>query len=196
MQDYKPNSNKYKSEQRKEREKRAEKIVQGNVRRKKKSEVSRLKDLLISEDIEDVEDVKSYIVMDVVVPTIKNTIADVVNMFLFGDTSKRNKNRNTVSYSSYSSSRSGNNNRRVVSNRYNFDDYYFDSRGEAEEVLDRMDELIDSYGAVTVGDFYDMIGITGKYTDNNYGWTNISRASVQRTRDGYSIDLPRVKAID
>lgn len=193
MQDYKPNSNKYKSEQRKEREKRAEKIVQGNVRRKKKSEVSRLKDLLISEDI---EDVKSYIVMDVVVPTIKNTIADVVNMFLFGDTSKRNKNRNTVSYSSYSSSRSGNNNRRVVSNRYNFDDYYFDSRGEAEEVLDRMDELIDSYGAVTVGDFYDMIGITGKYTDNNYGWTNISRASVQRTRDGYSIDLPRVKAID
>ena len=193
MQDYKPNSNKYKSEQRKEREKRAEKIVQGNVRRKKKSEVSRLKDIFISEDI---EDVKTYIVMDVVVPTIKNTIADVVNMFLFGDTSKRNKNHNTVSYSSYSSGRSGNNNRRVVSNRYNFDDYYFDSRGEAEEVLDRMDELIDSYGAVTVGDFYDMIGITGKYTDNNYGWTNISRASVQRTRDGYSIDLPRVKAID
>lgn len=193
MQDYKPNSNKYRSEQKKEREKRAEKIVQGKVRRKKKSEVSKLKDMFISEDV---EDVKSYIWMDVVVPTIKNTIADVVNMFLFGDTSKRNKHHNTVSYSSYSSGKSGNNNRRVVSNRYNFDDYYFDSRGEAEEVLDRMDELIDAYGAATVGDFYDMIGITGKYTDNNYGWTNISRASVQRTRDGYIIDLPRVKAID
>lgn len=193
MQDYKPNSNKYRSEQKKEREKRTEKIVQGNVRRKKKSEVSKLKDEFISEDV---EDVKSYIWMDVVVPTIKNTIADVVNMFLFGDTSKRSKNHHTVSYNSYSSGKSGSNNRRVVSNRYNFDDYYFDSRGEAEEVLDRMDELIDAYGAATVGDFYDMIGITGKYTDNNYGWTNISRASVRRTRDGFIIDLPRVKAID
>lgn len=193
MQDYKPNSNKYRSEQKKEREKRTEKIVQGNVRRKKKSEVSKLKDEFISEDV---EDVKSYIWIDVVVPTIKNTIADVVNMFLFGDTSKRSKNHHTVSYNSYSSGKSGSNNRRVVSNRYNFDDYYFDSRGEAEEVLDRMDELIDAYGAATVGDFYDMIGITGKYTDNNYGWTNISRASVRRTRDGFIIDLPRVKAID
>ena len=193
MQDYKPNSNKYRSEQKKEREKRTEKIVQGNVRRKKKSEVSKLKDEFISEDV---KDVKSYIWMDVVVPTIKNTIADVVNMFLFGDTSKRSKNHHTVSYNSYSSGKSGSNNRRVVSNRYNFDDYYFDSRGEAEEVLDRMDELIDAYGAATVGDFYDMIGITGKYTDNNYGWTNISRASVRRTRDGFIIDLPRVKAID
>lgn len=193
MQDYKPNSNKYRSEQKKEREKRTEKIVQGNVRRKKKSEVSKLKDEFISEYV---EDVKSYIWMDVVVPTIKNTIADVVNMFLFGDTSKRSKNHHTVSYNSYSSGKSGSNNRRVVSNRYNFDDYYFDSRGEAEEVLDRMDELIDAYGAATVGDFYDMIGITGKYTDNNYGWTNISRASVRRTRDGFIIDLPRVKAID
>lgn len=193
MQDYKPNSNKYRSEQKKEREKRTEKIVQGNVRRKKKSEVSKLKDKFISEDV---EDVKSYIWIDVVVPTIKNTIADVVNMFLFGDTSKRSKNHHTVSYNSYSSGKSGSNNRRVVSNRYNFDDYYFDSRGEAEEVLDRMDELIDAYGAATVGDFYDMIGITGKYTDNNYGWTNISRASVRRTRDGFIIDLPRVKAID
>ena len=73
MAEYKPNSNKYKTEQRKKQEK----VVQGKVRRKKKSEVRKWKDIFISEDV---EDVKSYIIMDVIVPTIKNTILDTVSM--------------------------------------------------------------------------------------------------------------------
>ena len=188
MAEYKPNSNKYKTEQRKKQEK----VVQGKVRRKKKSEVRKWKDTFISKDA---EDVKSYIIMDVIVPTIKNTILDVVSMCLFGDTVKRSRNHNTVSYNrDYSSaSQSGRTNRRnTTSSRYDFDDIIFDSRGEAEDVLDHMGEIMDAYnGVVTVADFYDLAGVTGTWTDNNYGWTNLSRATVQRTRDGFIINLPK-----
>ena len=58
-----------------------------------------------------------------------------------------------------------------------------------------MDELIDQYGVVSVGDLYDLVGVTGAYTDNNYGWTDLRTASVVRTRDGYMIKLPRALAL-
>ena len=54
-----------------------------------------------------------------------------------------------------------------------------------------MDELIATYGLVSVADLYDLVGIAGSYTDNKYGWTDIRNASVVRVRDGYVIKLPR-----
>ena len=57
-------------------------------------------------------------------------------------------------------------------------------------MLTRMDEMIDTYGAVSVADFYEMVGITGEYTDNNYGWTDLRSAYVSRTRDGFIIRFP------
>ena len=54
-----------------------------------------------------------------------------------------------------------------------------------------MDEMIEQYDAVRVADLYDLVGITGDYTDNKYGWTNIPNARVVRTRDGYKIEMPR-----
>ena len=70
-------------------------------------------------------------------------------------------------------------------------DIIIENRGEAEDVLSRMDELIDQYGLVSVADLYDLVGINGNYTDNKYGWFNIRTASVVRVRDGYMIKLPK-----
>ena len=71
------------------------------------------------------------------------------------------------------------------------DDIILESRGEAEDVLERMDELIATYQLVSVADFYDLVGVSGNYTDNKYGWTDIRNASVIRVRDGYMIKLPK-----
>ena len=57
--------------------------------------------------------------------------------------------------------------------------------------MSRMDEIVGTYGTVSVADLYDLVGITGAYTDNKYGWTDIRSASVVRVRDGYMIKLPR-----
>ena len=52
---------------------------------------------------------------------------------------------------------------------YDYDDIILESRGEAEDVLERMDELIATYQVVSVADFYDLVGVSGNYTDNKYG---------------------------
>ena len=59
-----------------------------------------------------------------------------------------------------------------------------------------LDELIETYGLVRVADLYDLVGITGNYTDNKYGWMNIRNAEIMRVRDGYMIKMPRAVPID
>jgi hypothetical protein len=74
---------------------------------------------------------------------------------------------------------------------YSYDDITLGSRAEAERVLSCMDELMDEYGIVRVADMYDLVGVSGEYTDNHYGWTNIRNAEIVSTRDGYRIKMPR-----
>ena len=72
MEEYKPNSHKSKEEQKNlVPEKRVEKVISGTVKSKKKSEMQKFADVFISEDV---NNVKSYIVMDVLVPAIKKAI--------------------------------------------------------------------------------------------------------------------------
>ena len=69
MEEYKPNSHKIKGGAEKScSEKRVEKVISGTVKSKKKSEMQKFADVFISEDV---NNVKSYIVMDVLVPAIK-----------------------------------------------------------------------------------------------------------------------------
>ena len=60
------------------------------------------------------------------------------------------------------------------------------------EILDR----VQKYDFATVADLYDMLGETGEYTDNRWGWTDLSKADVIRVHQGYLLDLPRPEPID
>ena len=194
--DYKPNSHKYKEEM---KEKKVEKVVKGKVRRKKKSSMTKFADVFVAEDASNVVD---YIWMDVLIPTIKNTISDIitngVDMMLWGAV-KGNKRRSSNTYVSYRdySSRDRRDDRTVTTRSgYSFDDIVIPSRQEADEVLEKMDEIIDRYDIVSVSDYYDLVGETGNYTDNKYGWSSLRTAEVVRVRDGYIIKLPKPKVID
>ena len=77
-----------------------------------------------------------------------------------------------------------------------YDDVVIESRAEAEEVLSNLIELIEQYDVAKLSDFYDMVGIDSDFSDEKYGWTNLSRATVSRVRDGYTIILPKPKPID
>ena len=204
MDDYTPNSNRFKEQQKENAtlpEKKIQQITTGKVRVKKKSEMSKFKDVFISVDV---SNVKSYIFMDVLVPAVKKAISDIVrdgiDMILYGDTKRGNRSSNAsyVSYRDYSNRdrrddcRSGSLNR----SGYSYDDIILETRGEAEDVLTRMDELIETYGVVSVADMYDLVGKTCNYTDNKYGWKNIRTAEPIRVRDGYMLKLPKAGPID
>lgn len=180
--------------------KRVEKVVHGRVRTKPKSGVSKITDVFISEDA---ANVKSYIVMDVLVPAVKKAISDIVrdgiDMILYGESRGRKSSLASgyVSYRDYSRSDDRDRFRDSRSrSSYAHDDIILDSRGEAEEVLTRMDELIDMYGNVSVADLYDLVGKSSEYTDNKYGWTNIRNAEPIRVRDGYMLKLPKALPIN
>ena len=198
MEDYKANSHRSKEEQ-KLLEKKIEPVVKGKVT-KKKNNVRKLTDTFVSEDI---QNVKSYVLMDVLVPAIKKAISDIVtngiDMILYGESgrSTRKTNASTVSYRNYYDNRRDD---RYSSSRtrtgYSYDDVILETRSEAEDVLTRMDELIDTYGVVSVADMYDLVGISCNYTDNKYGWTNLRNAEPVRVRDGYMLKLPKALPID
>lgn len=180
--------------------KKVEKVVHGRVRTKPKSGVSKITDIFISEDA---ANVKSYIVMDVLVPAVKKAISDIVrdgiDMILYGE-SKGRKSSSASGYVSYRDYSRSDDRDRFRDSRsrssYAHDDIILDSRGEAEEVITRMDELIDTYGNVSVADLYDLVGKSSEYTDNKYGWTNIRNAEPIRVRDGYMLKLPKALPIN
>lgn len=182
-------------------EKRATKVVKGNVRTKP-NEVRKFADVFISEDI---NNVKSYILMDVLVPAIKKAVADIVTngieMILYGSTSKgRNSSSGSkVSYRNYYDNRDDRRDDRGGSRTrsgLDYDDFVFDSRGEAEAVLSQMGDIIERFKYVTVADLYDMVDKVPPFTANKYGWTSIRNADVVRDRDGYRLKLPRAIQID
>lgn len=194
MAEHKPNSNRYKKETAERNN--VQKVVSGGAKVKKKTGFSKLRDVLIADDI---HEVTNSIIFDILIPAGKKTLLDIVETAMYGD-SGRSRSRNsssTVSYENcYRDQRRSSRQNANVRSAYSYDDIVFDTRGDAEMVLESMDEWIDRYETVSVGDLYDMAGITGKFTDYNYGWTNIRTANVARVRDGYIIRLPKPSPIN
>lgn len=193
MSELKPNSYRYKQEQiqKTEEKKKVQKVVSGGVKKKKKN---RIADIFISEDA---ANVKSYVFMDVLVPAIKKAVSDIVrdgiDMILYGETHRSSSKKTSyVSYRDYSSSSRRDDRREVRSrNVYSYDELIFETRGDAEFVLDQMFDILEAYDIVSVADLYDLAGESCEHTANRYGWTNLRNSEVVRTRDGFIIKLPK-----
>lgn len=197
MDELRPNSHKFREGQ-KDSQRKVEKVVRGSVKTKKKSEVRKLTDVFVSEDV---SNVKSYILMDVLVPAVKKAISDIVtngiDMLLYGESRGAKKRAGDyVSYRNYSDPRRDDRRDSRVRSGFDYDDIIFNTRADAEAVREQMDDMIDRYGVVTVADLYDMADLTAPYTSNRYGWTSIRTADIVRGRDGYVIKLPRAMPID
>lgn len=206
MNDYKPNSHAYREEQKKApADRKVEKVVKGAVKAKKKSEVRKFTDVFISEDA---ANVKSYILMDVLIPTIKETIVDIikdsVDMIFLGGTGRsgnKHSRGSTASYVSYRDYSRRDDRRRHESSRsdsrFDLDELIFASKGDAEAVLEQMENIIDDYGMVRVSDLYDLADLSAPYTGNRYGWTSLRNAYSERVRGGgYILRLPKPMVID
>lgn len=200
MEEYRHNSHKSKETQKEGAappDKKVEKVISGSAKPKKKGEMQKFADVFISEDV---GNVKSYILMDVLVPAIKKAISDIVtngiDMILYGETGRTRKGSSgtKVSYGKYYDREPDRRRERSVPSRsgYDYDDIIFETRGDAEKVLDSMNDIISQYGVVSVLDLYDLADVsTDNYAANKYGWTDISGCKAIRVRDGYILKLPR-----
>jgi hypothetical protein len=188
--------------------KKAEKVVTGSVVKRKRSLGKRFHDTFAGGDS---RSVGQYIVMDVLVPTAKDLIRDVVTTYtdrmLYPDSAppRRPSSRSSIGASTSRVNYAGSSSirrdpreeerRRHVSSgsraRHDFGEILLEKRVEAEEVIDRMNERINEYGQVSVADLYDMVDVTSAFTDNKFGWYELDGARARYTRDGYLLELPR-----
>ena len=216
MEVYKPNSNRSKQEQM-EPAAKMEKVVSGSVRPRKKSKLGKFSDVFRAKDV---ENVKSFIFTDVLIPIVKKAISDFVasstrglgdglsncvDVYLFGEAGARRKGRTDYTRASYRTyyddKRRDDRKEPYVSAKprmaYDYDDLTFDNRGDAELVLSILEEHIAEYKIASVADLYDLAGVSCSHTSNKFGWTDISGARVVQTRDGgWVLDMPRAIPID
>lgn len=192
--------------------KKVTKVTQGEVVRRKKPLGKRFAETFVGGDA---RGVWGYVVLDVLVPAAKDMVADAfstgIERMLFGETRgvhRRSRHGGSSGYVSYNRFSSGsspyrdgpNDVRRQMSRRgrsqHDFDEIILETRVEAEEVIDNLFELVSQYESATVADLYELVGITGSYTDNKWGWTDIRGAGVTHVRNGYLLDLPRPDLLD
>lgn len=191
---YKSNSNKSREESLAQSEKKVEKVVSGKAHTKKKSGIQKFADIFVPEDV---GDIKTYIVTTVIVPSIKKAIMDAMDMFLYGESGSRNRagSASKVSYRSYYDKnrdyRDGG--RATRGSSLNYDNIVFETRGDAETVLDAMYDILSEFQTVSVADLYDLADMppTNNYMLHRYGWADLTGANVVHVRDGYILKLPR-----
>ena len=187
------------------KEKKVESVLNGDeFVTRKRSLGKKLADILLNGDA---KDVKSYLINDVLIPSVKETIFELANkgldMLLFGNTSRASSKQSQtyISYNNYSnqnSHRSSSERGRSRRNEPKFDDeeLIFRDRGPAEMVLEKMMAIFEEYHIVTKADLNDIMNRTGYFTDNSWGLTDMKGACVERVRGGYLLHLPRWQHLD
>lgn len=183
--------------------KKLDKVVTSKVTVKKKSGISKFVDDFIATDF---DNLKSYLVDEILIPSAKRTISDMVSNgieMLFGiERGSRRDPRGTavkVSYRDYYDKPIGRREtRREERTRgFDIDNIFFDNRADALAVLDRMDDIIGRYDFARVSDLYELADLPAPpFTASKYGWSSLGTADVIRTYDGYKLKLPRPIPID
>lgn len=175
-------------------------VVSGKATTKKKSGIVRFADVFLPEDV---SSVKEYILTDVIIPKIKSMLHDIGSEAWdsFWGISGRSNSRGTasrvsyVSYDKYSRDKKPDSPRR---SGVNYEEIVFPTRGDAESVYDRMSELCDTFGNVSVADIYELADVPNdNYALNKYGWTSMEGAQVVRlSGGGFTIKMPKARPFD
>jgi hypothetical protein len=128
---------------------------------------------------------------DGICSAIADKMTTRIKEFINGEDEIPSQNRGSrVSYRSYCKEK------RKPYMDYKYDDVIFETRHDAMEAFEKMQDTIDMYGFVTMADLYGLSDIAASFTDSKYGWTNIRNCDVVNTENGYVIDLPKPRIID
>lgn len=192
------NSGKRQEEQKKERP-QVNKVINGGVVGNRHEPIKKVGQLFFAEDM---HSIKNYVIYDVIIPAIKNIVADSVtnsiSMALFGDF-RSGTNRSGAATSLNSPTkyatvfRMGESPKRanVSQSRFFFENPIVESTEDAQTVIRDLQDLIEAQEYATVADLYSMLGLKSESTYNNYGWYSISKAKPIPVKDGWVINLPK-----
>ena len=182
-----------------EPKKKFDKVVRGKVTLKEQNDIQKIANDFLAEDLKTVKD---RIIAEYLIPMLKNGLCSIFNsaisIALWGDDRSRSSSTNYSSssrqrnsydryYQDGQSSRPGPSGR-PVRTLQNLD---FEARCDADDTLNEMYDALRKYKQVSVGDLWDMMGVTNESTDYNYGWYNLDEAYIKGVPGGYRLVLPR-----
>lgn len=175
-------------------------VSQGSVKPKRKGLLSKLSQAIFYTTREEAED---YLIDQVVVPTIMNSIADILGDaidYVFrgrpGGRSSRSKNTYGVGvqkdYGAYSKAPEGL--RRAPRGMRGTDEVIFKSRAEAMDVLEELVNAVDRFGRASVYNFYEAARLTppNGYVDQNFGWYDLSTAHAENYKGDWYLVMPKI----
>ena len=147
---------------------------------------------------EDVRSVGETVLWDVVIPAVKNLIADTVTRgiesMLYGGDSRPRSRSSYSDYSGYSHPKAARDRPAEKRERRSArpaeperNEIIFDTRSDAIDVIDRMSDLIDQYGQASLADLSALIGASSNFIDDNWGWTDLGSFNVRQVRDGFML---------
>lgn len=211
MENIRPNNNKSKSPQ-KEKIKRDPVIKKSSIVSSKKSMLSRVTDRFLYTDS---QDIKRWLLDEVIIPGLKDTLLDFTSMLLNGEVYYGKKRRGGSKFDDrgifnyggiYSSG--GRRNSRHSRNRDRDIDRYYNERneydyraiklhsyGEAQEVVDKLRYIIREEGCVSIASFFEILDVPSNFNDNNWGWTSERQIGIRSMRDGFLIDVDEAEYI-
>jgi len=186
-------------------EHRVEKVVKGEVKRRQ-TFGKMIRDSFVPADV---ENAGSYILSDMIVPGIRDGVFDILRGILdywSGGVGGPRRHPGSRIAQKYDYNNRYNSRARINAggppessqsvSRFSYDDIVVPSLQEAEEVIASMKDIIRMYQVVRVADLFDLVGVTGSYTDNNFGWVNLDRASYQRVSGGWLLIFPKAMPIE
>lgn len=154
---------------------------------------------------------KGFIFDEIVTPLIQRAVVEgvtgAINYLVKGDAYADRKNNNSfgksyINYNGISSGKSNANGNQYVYSGKNsgmeIENVWFESRVDAQRVLDEMQNVIAGYDILTVNGFYDIIGRTNIIDPSNekFGWSDLRNAYITASRGGWVIHLPHPMPID
>jgi len=191
-------------------DKQVAKVISGEVIVKKKPFIRKVKDTFVAADF---GSVGRYLIGDVLIPAVKNMLVDAgkqgIDRVIWGDRAVQRQRYGPGPRITYQTPISrpytGSPNQRNappiqigprVSSRSSRDDIILSSREEAQNVLERLGDVIDTFEFATVADLKDLLGLEATHVDNKWGWVYVGDAAVRQVREGFLLDLPPENPID
>lgn len=197
MEEYRSNSHKSRVNEASPKKERVKKVISGKASFKKDSGIDKFAHVFLGADI---EDIRRYIISDVIIPKAKSTILDTVQAVLYGKSYRPNtQNTSKVSYRSYYSDdipKSNQSSQSEPNQKPDYQNIVLETRSDAEDVLDSMDDMIGRFKKASVFDLMDLIGKDCDYTWDRYGWTSLKNAEVIPSKNGYWLKLPKATLLN
>lgn len=203
--DYASNSKKNKIDPEKP-EKKIEKVVTGEVVQRAKSPGKKFKDIFFGGDS---RQVAKFVAADVLLPAMRNLLVDMITKgterMIYGERNmpRRDPRINYGAQYSLNPVRSNPFDPRSIQssvprgrvNRHEINDIVVGTREEAELVVERLGDILETYDVVSLADLNELLGLQTSPIDNKWGWTFIKNVPIRQIRQGYLLELPPLEEI-